>query len=59
MHGNGYVYGVVWDSKHETIKPLQCLLDVTPFKLALPAKCTIHDVGVSLVIVLLSLYIMQ
>ena len=32
------------DSKHETIKPLQSLLDVTPLKLALSAKCTIHDV---------------
>jgi hypothetical protein len=32
------------DSKHEPVKPLQNLLDVTPLKLALSAKCTIHDV---------------
>jgi len=32
------------DSKHEPIEPLQSLLDVTPLKLALSAKCTIHDV---------------
>lgn len=32
------------DSKHEPVKPLQRLLDVTPLKLALSAKCTIHDV---------------
>src|SRR5690554_2562190 len=32
------------DSKHEPVKPLQSLLNVTPFKLALSAKCTIHDV---------------
>jgi len=32
------------DSKHEPVKPLQSLLDVTPSKLALSAKCTIHDV---------------
>jgi hypothetical protein len=33
------------DSKHEPVKPLQSLLDVTPLKLALSAKCTIHDVA--------------
>src|SRR5690554_8069702 len=32
------------DSKHEPVKPLQSLLDVTLLKLALSAKCTIHDV---------------
>jgi len=32
------------DSKHEPVKPLHSLLDVTPLKLALSAKCTIHDV---------------
>lgn len=32
------------DSKHEPVKPLHRLLDVTPLKLALSAKCTIHDV---------------
>ena len=32
------------DSKHKPVKPLQSLLDVTPLKLALSAKCTIHDV---------------
>jgi hypothetical protein len=32
------------DSKHKPVKPLQCLLDVTPSILALSAKCTIHDV---------------
>ncbi|MFW5804577.1 MAG: hypothetical protein ACOCWG_05050, partial [bacterium] len=33
------------DSKHEPVKPLRRLLDVTPLILALSAKCTIHDVG--------------
>jgi len=32
------------DSKHEPVEPLHSLLDVTPLKLALSAKCTIHDV---------------
>lgn len=32
------------DSKYEPVKPLQSLLNVTPTKLALSAKCTIHDV---------------
>jgi len=32
------------DSKHETVKLPHRLLDVTPLKLALSAKCTIHDV---------------
>jgi len=32
------------DSKHETVKPLQSLLGLIPLKLALSAKCTIHDV---------------
>jgi len=32
------------DLKHEPVEPLQSLLDVTPLKLALSAKCTIHDV---------------
>ncbi len=32
------------DSKHETVKPLQRILNLTPSKLALSAKCTIHDV---------------
>ena len=32
------------DSKHKPVKPLHRLLDVTPSKLALSAKCTIHDV---------------
>ncbi len=32
------------DSKHEPVEPLQSLLDVTPLKLALSAKCTIRDV---------------
>ncbi len=32
------------DSKNEPIKPLQSLFGVTPLKLALSAKCTIHDV---------------
>lgn len=32
------------DSKHKPVKPLHRLLDVTPLKLALSAKCTIHDV---------------
>jgi hypothetical protein len=32
------------DSKHESIEPLQSLLVVTPLKLTLSAKCTIHDV---------------
>ena len=32
------------DSKHEPVKPLHRLLDVTPLKFALSAKCTIHDV---------------
>jgi hypothetical protein len=32
------------DSKHEPVKPLQSLLNVTPLNLALSAKCTIHDV---------------
>ena len=31
-------------SKHEPVEPLQSLLDVMPLKLALSAKCTIHDV---------------
>ena len=38
------------DSKHEPVKPLHSLLDVTPLELALSAKCTIHDVSVSLFI---------
>jgi hypothetical protein len=33
------------DLKHEPIKPLQSLLDVTPLILTLSAKCTIHDVS--------------
>jgi len=32
------------DSKHKPVKPLQSLFGVTPLKLALSAKCTIHDV---------------
>ena len=32
------------DSKHKPVKPLHRLLDVTPLKLTLSAKCTIHDV---------------
>lgn len=32
------------DSKHKPVKPIQSLLGVTPSKLALFAKCTIHDV---------------
>ena len=32
------------DSKHKPVKPLHRLLYVTPLKLALSAKCTIHDV---------------
>ena len=35
------------DLKHELVKPLQSLLDVTPLKLALSAKCTIHYVMLS------------
>ena len=35
------------DSKHEPVKPLQSLLNVTTLKLALSAKCTIHDVRAS------------
>jgi hypothetical protein len=35
-------------SGHEPVKPLQNLLNVLPLKSALSAKCTIHDVGVSL-----------
>ena len=35
------------DSKHEPVKPLHRLIDVTHMILALSAKCTIHDVGVS------------
>ena len=44
MTHNGYVYETFGISKHFTVKPLQCLLDVTPLKLALSAKCFIHDV---------------
>jgi len=32
------------DSKHKPVEPLQGLLNVAPLKLALSAKCTIHDV---------------
>ena len=32
------------DSKHKPVEPLQSLLDITPLKLAISAKCTIHDV---------------
>ena len=32
------------DSKNKPVKPLHRLLDVKPLKLALYAKCTIHDV---------------
>jgi hypothetical protein len=42
------------DSKHETVKPLQSLLEVTPSKLALSAKCTIHDVVFSCFIKIMS-----
>ena len=38
------------DSKHEPVKSLHRLLDATPSILALSAKCTIHDVSVSLFI---------
>lgn len=31
-------------SKHEPVEPLHRLLNVTTLKLALSAKCTIHDV---------------
>jgi hypothetical protein len=36
------------DSKHEPVELLQSLLDVIPSKLALSAKCTIHDVELNL-----------
>jgi hypothetical protein len=42
--GNGCVYGVVGYAKHEPVKSLQNLLDVTPSKLALSAKCFIYRV---------------
>ena len=35
------------DSKHEPVKPLHRLIDVTHLILALSAKCTIHDVPVA------------
>jgi hypothetical protein len=41
---NGYVYGVVWRFEARTCQTVHGLLDVTPLKLALSAKCTIHDV---------------
>jgi hypothetical protein len=43
-------------SKREPVKLLQCLLNVTPFKLALSAKCTIHDIAVSLFLFQLLFY---
>ena len=46
MRHSGNVYETFGITKHEPIKPLQSLLDVTPLKLALSAKCTIHDVTV-------------
>ena len=41
---NGYVYETFGISKHFPVKPLQSLLNVTPLKLALSAKCFIYDV---------------
>ena len=41
---NGMCMVSFGDSKHEPVKQLQRLLDVKPLKLALSAKCTIHDV---------------
>jgi|LZCG01.1.fsa_nt_gb hypothetical protein len=44
LAGNGIVYEALGNSKYFPVKSLHQLLDVTPFKLALYAKCTIHDV---------------
>jgi|GEM_PF-1770303 len=53
LGGNGYVYETFGILKHEPVKPTQSLLDVMSLKLALSAKCTIHDVSVSLFIFLI------
>ena len=44
MGGNGWVYETFGISKRFLIKPLRCLLNVTPLKLALSAKCFIYRV---------------
>jgi hypothetical protein len=36
------------DSKHEPVKPAHSLLDITPSKLVLSDKGTIHDVELNL-----------
>ena len=41
---NGLQYAEAGISKHQPVKPLYRLLDVTPSILALSAKCTIHAV---------------
>ena len=44
MVGNGWVYETFGISMQLPIKPLQCLLNVPPLKLALSAKCFIYRV---------------
>jgi hypothetical protein len=44
LAGNGWVYETFGISKRFPIKPLRCLLNVLPLKLALSAKCFIYRV---------------
>lgn len=44
MNANGRVYETFGNSKRFPVKPLRCLLNVTPLKLALSAKCFIYRV---------------
>lgn len=44
MNANGWVYETFSISKRFPVKPLQCLLNVTPLKLALSANCFIYRV---------------
>jgi len=44
LTANGWVYETFGISKRFPIKPLRCLLNVPPLKLALSAKCFIYRV---------------